>query len=119
MCTGAYEPRFTGLMRSWCVSCTHSTTRVVNPCSLQGVACDLTSDSFKYLNEATTEVLGESNPFSLCGSIPCVGDMKEAGFDLQVKESADYIGNTPPDEYNIVYSISMDKVVFFVVKLWK
>lgn len=42
------------------------------------------SDSFKYLDSATREVLGESIPYSDCGSLPLVGDMQEAGFDIQV-----------------------------------
>jgi len=30
------------------------------------------------------EELGKSTPFSMCGSLPLVGDMQEAGFDIQV-----------------------------------
>jgi len=44
------------------------------------------SPAFKYLHEATMEELGESTPFSMCGSLPLVGDMKEAGFDVQVRD---------------------------------
>ena len=44
------------------------------------------SAAFKYLHEATMEELGESTPFSMCGSLPLVGDMKEAGFDVQVRD---------------------------------
>ncbi len=50
----------------------------------QGIACDITSDSFKNLDDATREVVGESNPYSDTGSLPLVGDMQEAGFDIQV-----------------------------------
>jgi len=50
----------------------------------QGIACDLDSPSFKNLDEATKEVLGESEPFSITGSLPLVKDLQEAGFDVQV-----------------------------------
>lgn len=49
----------------------------------QGIACNLESLAFKRLHEATEEVLGESKPFSLCGSLPLVGDLQKAGFDVQ------------------------------------
>ena len=29
-------------------------------------------------------MLGESKPYSICGSLPLVGDLQEAGFDVQV-----------------------------------
>ena len=50
----------------------------------QGIACDIASDSFKNLDDATREVVGESIPYSDTGSLPLVGDMQEAGFDIQV-----------------------------------
>ena len=50
----------------------------------QGIACDLNSVGFKRLDEATRDVLGVSNPFSLCGTLPLVGDLQKAGFDVQV-----------------------------------
>ena len=42
------------------------------------------SPAFQYLHEATLEVIGESKPFSICGSLPLVGDLQKAGFDIQV-----------------------------------
>ena len=42
------------------------------------------SPAFKHLHDATLEVIGESNPFSICGSLPLVGDLQKAGFDIQV-----------------------------------
>ena len=42
------------------------------------------SPAFQYLHEATREVIGESKPFSICGSLPLVGDLQKAGFDIQV-----------------------------------
>ena len=29
--------------------------------------------------------MGESKPFSICGSLPLVGDLQKAGFDVQVQ----------------------------------
>ena len=56
-----------------------------SPPPLQGIACNLDSDGFKKLDEATRDVLGESNPYSICGSLPLVGDLQNAGFkDVQV-----------------------------------
>ena len=52
--------------------------------SPQGIACNLESVGFHRLNEATKEVLGESKPYSICGSLPLVGDLQRAGFDVQV-----------------------------------
>ena len=57
---------------------------------MQGIACDLESEGYKYLDAATAEVLGKSEPYSDCGSLPLVGDMQEAGFDIQVNEEIVY-----------------------------
>ena len=51
---------------------------------LRGIACNLDSVAFQRLDEATREVLGESKPYSICGSLPLVGDLQRAGFDIQV-----------------------------------
>jgi len=51
---------------------------------LLGVACDINSAGYKALYTATEEVLGECKPESLTGSLPCVGELKEAGFDIQI-----------------------------------
>lgn len=50
----------------------------------QGIACNLDSDAFKKLSEATEEVMGESEPYSITGGLPLVKDLQEAGFDVQV-----------------------------------
>ena len=52
--------------------------------TLQGIACNLDSDAFKKLEEATQEVMGECKPYSITGSLPLVGDLQQAGFDVQV-----------------------------------
>ena len=51
---------------------------------IQGIAADLNSLAFKYLHDSTTEMLGESKPFSLTGSLPLVGDLQKEGFDVQM-----------------------------------
>ncbi len=51
---------------------------------LQGIAVNLDSDAFKHLHASTGEVLGESKPYSITGSLPLVGDMQEAGYDVQI-----------------------------------
>lgn len=38
---------------------------------------------FKALVEAFTEVLGDCKPYSITGSLPCIRDLQEAGFDVQ------------------------------------
>jgi len=52
--------------------------------SMTGVAVDLKSPGLKALEEATKEVQGECNAFSLTGSLPLIAEMKVAGFDLQM-----------------------------------
>ena len=51
---------------------------------MQGIAVNLDSPAFKHLNTATADVLGESKPYSITGSLPLVGDLQEAGFDVQI-----------------------------------
>ena len=48
------------------------------------IACNLDSDAFKKLTEATKEVMGECKPYSITGSLPLVEDLQQAGFDVQV-----------------------------------
>ena len=45
---------------------------------------NLDSDVFKKLEEATKKVMGESKPYSITGSLPLVGVLQEAEFDVQV-----------------------------------
>lgn len=52
--------------------------------SYHGIAADINSSGFKALDQATREVLGESKPFSVTGSLPLVADLQKAGFDLQM-----------------------------------
>jgi acetylornithine deacetylase len=50
----------------------------------QGIACNLDSNGFRALCNATEQVTGAVKPYSICGSLPLVGDMQEAGYDLQL-----------------------------------
>ena len=50
----------------------------------QGIACNLDSPGFKFLHQATLEVIGKSEPHSVCGGLPLVRDLQDAGFDVQV-----------------------------------
>ncbi|XP_019863918.1 PREDICTED: acetylornithine deacetylase-like [Amphimedon queenslandica] len=58
-------------------------TFTIEGAPLKGIACNMDSPAFKHLHAATLEVLGESKPFSICGSLPLVGDLQKAGFDIQ------------------------------------
>lgn len=49
-----------------------------------GVYCDMESVGYKALEEASRKVLGTVKPFSVCGSLPCVKDLQDNGFDLQM-----------------------------------
>jgi len=65
----------------------------------KGIACKLDSPGFEALCTATKSIIGEAKPYSVCGSLPLVGDMQEMGYDLQLAgygKSAVYHGN---DEY--------------------
>ena len=66
---------------------THTYTQIIyihtSSCT-QGIACNLDSPAFKKLDEATEEIIGESKPYSITGSLPLVKDLQDAGFDVQV-----------------------------------
>ena len=51
---------------------------------LQGIACNLESSGSKFLHQATLEVIGKSEPHSVCGGLPLVRDLQDAVFDVQV-----------------------------------
>ena len=53
---------------------------------LQGIACNLESTGFKFLHQATVDVIGRSEPHSVCGGLPLVRDLQDAGFDVQVSD---------------------------------
>lgn len=49
-----------------------------------GIACDMSSISFRALSDATASVLGDSVHYSIGGSLPLVGNMQADGFDIQI-----------------------------------
>lgn len=49
-----------------------------------GIACNLDSPGFKALVQATGDVLGSVEPYSIGGSLPLVRDMQDDGFDIQI-----------------------------------
>jgi len=50
----------------------------------RGIACNIHSDGFKAIEQATKEIIGHSKPYSITGTLPLVADLQEAGFDLQI-----------------------------------
>lgn len=51
--------------------------------AMKGVACDLNSPGFHALCKATEEVVGHVKPYSITGSLPCIRELQEEGFDVQ------------------------------------
>lgn len=49
----------------------------------KGVACNLDSPGFHAMHQAFEEVTGSCQPYSITGSLPCIRDLQEAGFDVQ------------------------------------
>merc|ERR1711991_47059 len=66
---------------------------------MKGIYCDLTTRTFQYLHQATQEVHGSSEPFSLTGSLPLVGDMKASGFEIVLVGYGLDIVYHKPNEY--------------------
>jgi acetylornithine deacetylase len=50
---------------------------------MSGVACDLDSPGFHALCKATEEVVGHVKPYSITGSLPCIRELQDEGFDVQ------------------------------------
>ena len=73
--------------------CGHTVSPTTTTYTLQGIACNLDSVGFQRLDEATRDVMGESKPYSICGSLPLVGDLQRAGFDVQVLSGTLYSGH--------------------------
>ncbi|KAG1701774.1 hypothetical protein DVH05_010268 [Phytophthora capsici] len=63
---------------------------------LEGIACSLDSVGYNALHSAIANVLGETKPFSISGSLPLVRDLQRAGLDLTITgfgESSVYHGD--------------------------
>lgn len=81
----------------------------------KGIACKLDSKGYEALVAATKEVKGEAKPYSICGSLPLVGDMQAAGFDVQVSgygKSSVYHGL---DEYCLLSDMKDAMKIFSLV----
>ena len=50
---------------------------------IQGLACQLDSDGFHTLCQATKEIVGTVKPVADTGALPLVADLSKAGFDVQ------------------------------------
>jgi acetylornithine deacetylase len=48
-----------------------------------GVACNLDSPGFHALCNATEKVMGFVKPYSITGSLPCIRELQDEGFDVQ------------------------------------
>ena len=49
----------------------------------RGVACDLASPGYLALKEAFVAETGACEPMAITGSLPCIRDLQDAGFDVQ------------------------------------
>jgi hypothetical protein len=49
-----------------------------------GVACDIESPALHALQDSIHHVRGAVHPYSIGGSLPLVGDLRDAGYDLQI-----------------------------------
>eukprot|EP00798_Chlamydomonas_sp_ICE-L_P008197 gene8197-1459_t len=49
----------------------------------RGVACNLESQGFKAMEVVFSKVYGRFQPFAITGSLPCIRELQEEGFDVQ------------------------------------
>ena len=49
----------------------------------RGIACDLSSPGYAAMRDAFTEVTGSCKPMAITGTLPCIADLQDAGFDVQ------------------------------------
>lgn len=49
-----------------------------------GVACNMESNGYYALCNATKDVLGDVKPYSINGSLPLIRELQEKGFDVQI-----------------------------------
>lgn len=57
---------------------------------------------FKALVEAFTEVTGSCAPYSITGSLPCIRELQEAGFDVQTLGFGKLAAYHANDEYGLM-----------------
>jgi acetylornithine deacetylase len=49
----------------------------------RGLACNLESPGYAAMRDAFVTVTGECDPMAITGTLPCVADLPDAGFDVQ------------------------------------
>ncbi|KXZ44557.1 hypothetical protein GPECTOR_65g175 [Gonium pectorale] len=49
----------------------------------KGIACNLDSEGFHAMTAAFTRVYGSCKPYAITGSLPCIRELQEAGYDVQ------------------------------------
>lgn len=49
----------------------------------RGLACDLSSPGYAAMRDAFVAVTGECEPMAITGTLPCIRDLQDAGFDVQ------------------------------------
>ncbi|KAG2484765.1 hypothetical protein HYH03_016419 [Edaphochlamys debaryana] len=49
----------------------------------KGIACNLDSDGFKAMDTAFTKVYGYCKPYAITGSLPCIRELQDEGYDVQ------------------------------------
>ena len=49
----------------------------------RGLACDLASPGYTAMRDAFTTVTGGCEPMAITGTLPCIRDLQDAGFDVQ------------------------------------
>ena len=66
-------------------SCSRATLQIPRRCrhSFIQFPCCYMHAGFKALCDAFAAVSGECKPYSITGSLPCIRDLQEAGFDVQ------------------------------------
>lgn len=50
----------------------------------KGVACNLDSPGYKAVKHAFTEQYGTFQPLAITGSLPCIRELQDNGFDVQM-----------------------------------
>ncbi|GLC37544.1 hypothetical protein PLESTB_001759000 [Pleodorina starrii] len=49
----------------------------------KGIACNLDSEGFHAMTAAFSKVYGFCKPYAITGSLPCIRELQEAGYDVQ------------------------------------
>lgn len=85
--------------------------------AMRGIACNIESVGYTALRDAIAHYKGKAEPYSVCGSLPLVGELQAKGFDLQVVgfgKSAVYHGD---NEYLLLSDMrDAMKILFQVVQ---